>query len=94
MSTSISRSERDDDPGPICGALNHPTVRDSPAMSEPAGTARPMELRWTGDDSATLSIGDVAIDLTSDEVDQLAAALLPSSPVTGLDRASERHPYC
>ena len=53
-----------------------------------------MELRWTGDDSATLSIGDVAIDLTSDEVDQLAAALLPSSPVTGLDRASERHPYC
>ncbi|RDH13578.1 hypothetical protein DVB88_01645 [Tsukamurella pulmonis] len=39
-----------------------------------------MDLRWTDHDSATLSIGDVAIDLTSDEVEQLAETLLPSSP--------------
>ena len=59
-------------------------------MSESVGTARQMELRWTGEDSATLSIGDVVVVLSADEVAQLTDALFPRSPAT----RGRRHIQC
>lgn len=55
-------------------------------MSVSRDSSRPMDLQWTGVDVATLSIGDLAIDLTADEVEQLIEALFPLSPA---DRGRE-----
>ncbi|BDH59757.1 hypothetical protein MTP03_46960 [Tsukamurella sp. PLM1] len=62
------------------------TLSDLVNMSDSQDRSRPIDLQWTGVDTATLSIRDLGIDLTGDEVEQLIEALFPRSPA---DRGRE-----
>ena len=53
-----------------------------------------MNLQWTSEDTARLSIGDLTVNLSADEVEQLTEVLFPPAPADRGRRHIQRLREC